>query len=157
MKRPCTGFQVAWIEPERGVAVLHRVDDDPDADQVVDVVELAALHDHLLVDAPEVLRAPADVGVDVQLVQALAHLGEHLGEVEVALGRAGRHHLVDLGVALGVQRGEGEVLQLLLDLLHAEAVGQRGVDVERLLGDAQPASTSAWRRASACCGAGRPA
>ena len=28
---------------ERGVAVLHRVDDDPDADEVEDVVELLAL------------------------------------------------------------------------------------------------------------------
>ena len=45
-------------------------------------------------------------------------------------------HLLDLGVALGVQHGEGQVLQLPLHLLDAEAVGQRRVDVERLLGGA---------------------
>ena len=44
--------------------------------------------------------------------------------------------MVDLGVALRVQRGEREVFELLLQLLHAEAVRERGVDVERLGGDA---------------------
>ena len=121
---------------QRRVAVLHRVDEHPDAHQVEDVVEVAPLHDHLLVDAPEVLRAAAHVGVDAQLLQPLLHLLEHLEQVEVALGRPLRHHLVDLGVALGVQRGEGEVLELLLDLLHAEAVRERRVDVEGLAGDA---------------------
>ena len=45
-------------------------------------------------------------------------------------------HVVDLGVAARVQRGEGEVLELLLQVLHAEAVGQRRVDVDGLAGDA---------------------
>ena len=49
--------------------------------------------------------------------------------------RAG-HHLLDLGVALGVQGGEGQVLELPAHLLHAQAVGQRRVDVEGLLGRA---------------------
>ena len=75
--------------------------------------------------------APAgDLGLDVQLGQAAAHLGDHLREVDLALGRAGAHEVIDLGVALGVQGGERQVLQLLLQLLHAEAVGQRRVDVE---------------------------
>ena len=51
----------------------------------------------------------------------------------VALGGTTRHHVVDLGVALGVQRGEAQILELLLDLRHAESMGQRGVDVEGLL------------------------
>ena len=46
------------------------------------------------------------------------------------------HHLLDLGVALGVQGGEGQVFQLPAHLLDAEAMGQRGVDVEGLLGGA---------------------
>ena len=64
-----------------------------------------------------------------------AHVVEDLREVEVALGCAGRHHVVDLRVALGVQRGEGEVFELLLDVLHAQPVRERRVDVERLLRD----------------------
>ena len=37
------------------------------ADEVEDVVELAALDDHLLVEAPEVLAATGDLGVDADL------------------------------------------------------------------------------------------
>ena len=92
--------------------------------------------DHLLVDAPVVLRPAGDLGVDAQLGQpGLDHV-EDLADVDVALGRPHRHHLLDLGVALGVEGGEGQVLQLQLDAGDAEAVGQGGVDVERLLGRA---------------------
>ena len=77
-----------------------------------------------------------DVGDDAHLVEALSHVDEDALEVLLALGRPGRDHLLDLGVALGVQRGEGEVLELPAHLLHAEAVGQGRVDVEGLLGRA---------------------
>ena len=117
---------------EGGVAVLHRVDDHPDPHEVEDVVELPALDDHLLVDGVEVLRSARDLGVDPQLGQALPHLLEHLGQVEVALGAPGGDHVVDLGVALRVHRREGQVLELLPHLLHPEPVGERGVDVEGL-------------------------
>ncbi len=49
--------------PQGGPAVLLRLDDDPDADQVVEVVELLAPDHHLLVDAPQVLRSAGDLGV----------------------------------------------------------------------------------------------
>ena len=124
------------MQPERGVAVLHRVDDHADRDEVEDVVELAALDDHLLVDAPQVLAAPGDLGVDAELGEPAADLGDGRREVHLALGRAAADEVVELGEALRVEGGEREVLELLLELLHAEPVGQRGVDVERLLGDA---------------------
>ncbi len=71
---------------ERGIAVLDRVDDDPHRDEVEDVVELAALDDHLLVVAPEVLAAPRDLGVDRQLGETRPDLGHRLGEVHLAFG-----------------------------------------------------------------------
>ena len=122
--------------PERGVAVLHRVDDDAHRDEVEDVVELAALDDHLLVEAPQVLAATGHLGLDAEVAQPGTHLGDRRRQVLVALGRAAADEVVELGEALRVEGGEGEVLELLLELLHPEAVGQRGVDVERLLGDA---------------------
>jgi hypothetical protein len=72
--------------PERGVAVLDPVDDDPDAHEVEDVVELLALHHHLLVDGPQVLRSARHLAVDPQLAQPLAHRRQHLVEVEVRSG-----------------------------------------------------------------------
>ena len=82
------------------------------------------------------LGPAGDLGLDAGRDQALVDLVDHLGQVDVALGRPGGHHLLDLGVAAGMQGGEGQVLELPLDVLDAEAVGQRGVDVEGLLGAA---------------------
>ena len=43
--------------------------------------------------------------------------------------------MVEFGVSLRVERREREVFELLFDLLDPESVRQRGVDVERFLGD----------------------
>ena len=74
---------------QRRVAILHRIDDDPDGDEVEDVVELTPLLHHLLVDAPQVLAATRDLGLDVELLQTAADLGDRLGQIHLALGCAG--------------------------------------------------------------------
>ena len=61
---------------EGGVAVPDGLHLDPDADEVVDLIELAALHDHLLVDAPQVLRSAGHLGRDVHLGKARAQLAK---------------------------------------------------------------------------------
>ncbi len=56
----------------------------------------------------------------------------------------GAGHLLAAGLDLGgerferarLERLEGQFLQLVLHLAHPEPVGDRGVDVERFLGDA---------------------
>ena len=120
---------------ERAVAVLDRVDDDADADEVLDVVELLPAHDHLLVDRPVVLRASLHLGLDVQVGETVAQLRQDLEQLLLALGRAGRDHLLDLGVPLRVQHREREVLELPLHVGDAEPVRERRVDVDRLLRD----------------------
>ena len=117
-----------------GVAVLHRIDQHPDADEVVDVVELLALDDHLLVDRPVVLLPAAHLGLDVQLGQPGLHIGERGGQVALALGRTSGHHVLELGVLPRFEGRKAEVLELVFDLADAEAMGERSVDVERLLG-----------------------
>ena len=43
----------------------------------------------------------------------------------------------DDGIArFGIEFGEGQVFQLLAHILHADAAGERRIDVDRLLGDA---------------------
>ena len=105
------------------VAVTHVVDDHPDADQVVDLVEGPALDDHLLVDAPQVLGAAMDVAGDSDFGQQALHFGDDLGEVEVPFRSPVLDHLGDLAVPLRVEGGQGQVLQLHLDLLHPQPVG----------------------------------
>ncbi len=66
---------------------------------------------------------------------AAQHLGDAL-DVALALGAALRQRLLHLGVDVGLQVAEGQVLQLPLDLPDAQAAGQRRVDVQRLARDA---------------------
>src|SRR5207244_4230916 len=64
-------------EPERAVAVARPLlavplDRDAHRSEVVDLVELAALAGHLVVDRVEVLRAAGDVDRDVDLLELAA-------------------------------------------------------------------------------------
>ena len=59
---------------ERAVAVAERRNEDAEADEVVDLVELLAADHHLLVDRVQVLRATLDVGLHAELLQ-LARAG----------------------------------------------------------------------------------
>ena len=119
---------------QRRVAVLDRLDEHADPDEVEDVVELPVAVDHLLVDGPVVLRAAGDLGADLDVAQALGDLGLDAVQVAVALRLALHDHRADLVVDLGLQRRERQVLQLPLELLHAQAVRQRRVDPEGLGG-----------------------
>ena len=121
---------------QRAVAVLHGVDDDAHADEVLHLVELLAPHDHLLVDRPVVLLTTEDGRVDVEVGEAVAQLRQHEAQSILALGRARPHHLLDLGVALRVQHRERQVLELPLHVGDAEPVRERRVHVEALLRDA---------------------
>ena len=117
-----------------GVAVAHILDHDSHPDQVVDLFEGPAPHNHFLVDTPQLLWSPVDLTSYAHLSEPALYLADELRQVQVALGRSILDHLVDLAIALGMQSGQRQVLQLVLDLLHAQPVRQRGVDVQRLLG-----------------------
>ncbi len=119
---------------QRGPAVLLGGHDHADRHQVVDLVELLAPHDHLLVDAPQVLRAPGDLRLDPGLGKPGTHQREDLGELDLASWSAGRDHLRDLGEPFGVEGLEREILQLPFHFLDAQAMRQGRVDVPGLLG-----------------------
>ena len=118
----------------RGVAVADVLHEHPHAHQVVDVVEVLTLDDHLLVDRVVVLRAAEHLGLDPGLGQLTGHLVDHGAQVGVAAGRAVGDEADDLVVALGVQDREREVLELPLHRRHPEAVGQRREHLECLAG-----------------------
>ncbi len=103
------------------------------------------------------LGAAVDVGTDPELHQTGRDILEHLLEIQIPLGSPQCDHVVDLRVALGVQGGEREVLELGLHVLHAEAVRQRSVDVEGLDGDAVLLLLAAGPPTCACCGGDRRA
>ena len=117
------------------VAVLLGVDQNAQRDQIVDLVEGLVLGLHLLVDGVEVLGPAGDLGLDAGLAQPRAQLLGHVGDQALALLALHAHQPHQLLVALGIDVAQRQILQLPLDGVHAHAVGQRRVDVQRLPGD----------------------
>ena len=125
-------------ETEGAVAVARALlagalDDDPHGREVVDLVELAALAHHLVVDRIEVLRAAGDVGRDVRLLELALEDARRRLHVLLAVASALGHHRLDLRVLPRVEPLEREVLELPLDGVDAEPVRDRRIDLERLL------------------------
>ena len=134
LEAPGHGAPAGVDDAEHGVAVADRLDQDPHADEVVDVGELATAYDHLLVDGVEMLRPTGHGCFDASAPDIRLELVDHAREVLVARGRPLGHESLDLVVHLGIERGEGEILELPLHGVDPEPVRQRRVDLERLPG-----------------------
>ena len=122
-------------DAQHGVAVGDGIHQHPDGDQVVNLVEGLVLQDHLAVDGVEMLGPAVDIVMDVLLVQLLGQLGDDHADVFLPLGALLPHLLHQVLVAHGVNVAQGKILQLLLDGVHAQAMGQGRVDLEGLPGD----------------------
>ena len=125
-------------EAEHAVAVLHRGDEDAHREEVVDVAHLLPLRGvrlRLAVDAVDVLGAPGHLGVEARVGEFVPQHAGHLLDVRLPLRALGGEQGGDAAVLVRLDVAEGEVLQLPLDLAHAEAVREGGVDVQRLLRD----------------------
>ena len=117
---------------ERGIAVPHRLHEHSDADQVVDLREVPATNDHLLVDRVVVLRSSGDRRLHLRRPQVRRHtFPDHRKVLVPGRGPLG-DQVHDLLIHLRVQRGERQVLELPLDRVHPEPVCQRCVDLQGL-------------------------
>ena len=122
-------------DAEGGVAVAHLIDQDADGVDVVDLAELGTLALHLLVDAVDVLRAALEIGLDAGRLELRLELGDGPIDVRLAALAPRVEQLGQLAEALGLERLEGEVLELPLHLPDPEPLGQRRVDLHRLARD----------------------
>ena len=122
-------------DAEGRVAVLDRGSDDAEGEVVVELADVDALTAQLLPDRVHRLHAAVHVAGDLVVaelpgdrllhpVDELARQGDPLADRALQLLRLARMEVV-----------EGEVFELALQAPHAEAVGDRRVDLHRLLGD----------------------
>src|SRR6185436_11270330 len=124
-------------DAERRVAVLDRVGDQPERDEVVDLIELDLLPLEFLVDAPQALDAAVHLH-HRNLRVAQLRLDGAFQLLNQALGRAALEIDLDAErvVRLRLEILERQFLELVFDLAHPEAVGDGRVDIARLLRDA---------------------
>ena len=121
---------------EHAVAGVDLVDDDAEGIHVHDLVEGAALAAHLLVDAIEVFLPAADLAFDAIRSQAVGQRLLDLGDDLLAVATGALDRAVDQRGAHRVHRLEAEVFELHTHVVHAQPVGDGGVDLEGFLGDA---------------------
>ena len=117
------------------VAVGDGVHQYPDGNQVVNLVEGLVLQNHLAVDGVEVLGPAVDIIVDVLFVQLGGQLRNHHADILLALGAFLSHLLHQVLIPCRVDVAQGKILQLLLDGIHAQPVGQGCVNIEGFPGD----------------------
>ena len=129
LESPGDGPPLRMQRAERRVAVANRVDQDPDAHQVVDLVEFLPPQDHLLVHGIQVLGPPFYLGLDLHLPELPLEVGGHFLDVVLPLALPLLHESLDLVEPVRVQGPEGEVVELGLDALDAQPVRQRRVDL----------------------------
>ena len=70
--------------PDGCVAIVEVVDEDSDAHQVEDFVEVFAAHDHFLVDRPVVFWSAFDFGINVVFFEPLLEDRYDFFEIAVA-------------------------------------------------------------------------
>ena len=123
-------------DAQHRVAVLHGVHQHADGDQIEDLLERLVLKHHLAVDAVEVLGPAVDLVVDVHLLDLVAERADDGADVRLALGALHADLDDQVLIALWIEVAQAQVLELLLDLVDAQAVCDGRVDVQRLLCDA---------------------
>jgi hypothetical protein len=111
------------------VAVAHGAHHHAEGKEVEDLVQLLVLVEHLAVDGIGVLHPPVDNVIDFQLVEPGVDLLLRLLHEEIILLLLDAELGYDFVVAHGIQILQREILQLPLDALHAQTMGDGGVDL----------------------------
>ena len=93
-------------DADGGIAIADLIAQDPHADQVVDIVEVAALDDHLLIDRPVVLGPALHGRTDLHGAERGADIGAHPGQVGVPRGRPVSDQPNDFVITFGMQDRE---------------------------------------------------
>src|SRR5690606_29676166 len=126
---------LAVYQAKDAVAVLHRVHENTDADNIIDLLERPVLAVHLPVDRVDVLLAAVHLGLDVRAAQQLVQLGGDLLEHRLGVFAARFDLGRDRRILGRLEIAKGQVLELGHDLPNTQPIRQRGVNLHSLLGD----------------------
>ena len=118
------------------VAIPLRIADDPNGEQVVDLIEAALLTDDLAVQRIKALDARLELGRNAVFDQSRANRVLDFFEELQVHGSLCSHFLLQGKIGVGLEVTERQVFELTLDQRHAETVSDGTVDVHGLARDA---------------------
>ena len=123
-------------DADRGVAVGDRVDENAEAVDVGQLLEGDRTALHLAPDGIGLLLAAFHLDPDAAAGELVGELRRDPRDDRAVPGLHGLETRHDQLVGVRHQAAKGKVFELVAHALHAHAAGERGVDVERVLGDA---------------------
>ncbi len=129
-------FVQIMYSAQHAITGVHLVDDDPERINVHDLVEGPALAAHLFIDAVDMLLPPADLALDLVDRQAVAQRLFDLVDDFLAVATRALDRLVDARRTHRVHGLEAEVFEFDTNGVHAQPVGDGGVDFQGFFGDA---------------------
>ena len=110
----------------------RRVEDDADGKEVVDALEAALLLLHLLPDGVDALGAPLDMKFQSSLFEPCLDRSDEAVDVSVARLFGGVELFLDHIIGIVLEVFEREVLQLTLQRVESELMGQRRIEIAGL-------------------------
>ena len=122
-------------DAQRLVAVFDLSQNNAEGDEVKDLLEFQVLGPHLPVDAVEVLRPAADPPRQPVGGQLFGDDRADFLNVLLPLFFFPGDGVGELLVFLRVEVSQGEVFQFRLDAVDSQPAGDRGVDIQGLLGN----------------------
>ena len=117
------------------VAVRHRIHQHADGNQIIDLLKGLVLQHHLPVNRIKVLGPPVDVVADMLLIQLGGKLLDNHANVFLAFRPLQANLLHQVLVPHRINVAQGQVLQLLLDGIHAQPVRQRRINIKGFPGN----------------------
>src|SRR5450432_1222750 len=131
LEAPRHGFVDAMHQSQRAVAQVCAVDYDANTVDVDHFVQGDFLVLHLLVDAVQMLFAAGDLARDPGLFRCgFERLGDLAEKFFLIAARPLQFALENL-VAVRVERPESQILELELDRIKTQALGDRCIDLQR--------------------------
>ena len=139
LEPPRNRFPEGMDDAQRFIAVLLlvRIEDDPEGHQVIDLVEIDVLLLHLFVDAVKMLCPSLHFALDAKPFHLPADDPPDLLGILIPLLLLLHDPPGQFVVGLEVEIPEGKVLQLRLHPVDPQAVGQRCIELQGLLGDVE--------------------
>ena len=125
-----------------GIAVLHRIHQHTNGDQIKNLLKRLVLEHHLAVYAVKMLRPTVNFIVNVHLLELVAQSVDHRSDVFLAFGALHADLDNQVLISFRIKVAQAQIFELLLDFIYAQTMRQWRVNVERLLCD----SLLAFRR-----------
>ena len=110
--------------------LLHRrIEDNTDGEKIIDLIHIAMLHLHLMVDGVNGFGPPLDSKGKSLLLQFFLQRGDKGGNIRLALRLLGVQRVRDIFIGVVIKELECQILHFRFDLVQAQTMRHRCVQI----------------------------